>query len=160
MNVVWIALLQLLSAGLLAAEIFLPSFGLLAMAMVACLSASLWLTPAGVWFWSLVALDAVAFPILFKLLLGQIHRTPMGLPQCLDAGGGEEELSRLLGASGRAETDLRPAGKALVAGELRDVVSDGQFLSKGDRLLVVGTGQNRLLVRAARSDEDLSAQGD
>ncbi|MEO6847303.1 MAG: NfeD family protein [Chthoniobacterales bacterium] len=54
-----------------------------------------------------------------------------------------------LGTEGVAITILRPAGKALFDGHLTDVVTDGSFIEKGERIRVVEAGKDRIVVRPA-----------
>jgi membrane-bound serine protease (ClpP class) len=62
------------------------------------------------------------------------------LPTTLAAGTGIEshpELSARVGQTGSALTDLRPAGKAEIDGEIVDVVAEGEFVSKGEPVRIV-----------------------
>jgi len=54
----------------------------------------------------------------------------------------------LVGCTGRAETELRPAGRALLAGQSVDVVSDGAFIGKGTPVVVISANGSRVVVRA------------
>jgi membrane-bound serine protease (ClpP class) len=53
----------------------------------------------------------------------------------------------LVGRSGTAETALRPAGKALVGGRRIDVVTEGDFIEAGTRVVVVALDGSRIVVR-------------
>ena len=53
----------------------------------------------------------------------------------------------LLGAEGKALTDLRPSGTALVKEERVDVVSEGSFISKGSTIIIVKVEGSRVVVR-------------
>lgn len=55
----------------------------------------------------------------------------------------------LVGQTGVAVTDLRPAGTAEVAGERVDVVTEGGYVSAGGRILVVRSEGYRHVVRPA-----------
>jgi len=62
------------------------------------------------------------------------------LPTTLTAGTGIEshpENSARVGQTGSALTDLRPAGKAEIDGEIVDVVAEGEFVSKGEPVRIV-----------------------
>jgi membrane-bound serine protease (ClpP class) len=153
MNLVWVAGLQILGLALLAAEVFFPSFGLLSLAMAASVGVSLWLVfDQGLLFWILLGVDIVLFPLLGWYLMRFVGAGPLGLPEQLEAGNGMV-VAICNGQVGTALTDLRPAGKARLQGEIVDVVSDGQFLNKGCDLFVVDARQNRIVVRAARPGE-------
>jgi membrane-bound ClpP family serine protease len=58
------------------------------------------------------------------------------------------DYSHLLGVKGRAVTDLRPAGRALIGDQLIDVISEGLPLDRGAEVVVVSTHAHRVLVRA------------
>jgi membrane-bound serine protease (ClpP class) len=59
------------------------------------------------------------------------------------------DYSHLVGVAGEAMTDLRPGGRALVGGQLIDVISEGVPLDRGTRVVVVEAHANRVIVRAA-----------
>ena len=52
----------------------------------------------------------------------------------------------LVGAEGIAATDLHPSGIAIVGSERLDVVSEGGFITKGDRLTVIRSDGYRHVV--------------
>ena len=58
-----------------------------------------------------------------------------------------ERDQSLVGRQGIAMTVLRPAGKAQVADEFIDVVSDGPFISAGRKIEVLAVSGNRVVVR-------------
>lgn len=74
-------------------------------------------------------------------------------PTAIDESDGprlQEEHARphsaLVGATGKAVTVLRPAGKAQVNGQLYDVVSDGPYIEDGRQIKVVQVSGNRIVV--------------
>jgi len=56
----------------------------------------------------------------------------------------------LVGCSGVAATDLRPAGTAVIEGERLDVVTEGEYLPSGARVQVVRSEGYRHVVRGVR----------
>ena len=58
-----------------------------------------------------------------------------------------ETQGELVGCTGRAETELRPSGRALVDGRPVDVVSEGAFIGKGTPIVVVSANGSRVVVR-------------
>lgn len=58
------------------------------------------------------------------------------------------EFAHLVGERGRAATPLLPAGKARFADQLVDVIADGQFIERGQEVVVVEARGNRVLVRS------------
>lgn len=63
------------------------------------------------------------------------------------------DLAELIGRSGVALTTLRPAGAAEIGGKRVDVVSNSEFISKGEPLTVEMVEGARVVVRPAAKDE-------
>ena len=61
----------------------------------------------------------------------------------------DEESLPAIGQVGVAESDLRPGGKARFGNRRLDVLTDGEFLPKGSRIVVVRFSGNRLMVSEA-----------
>lgn len=59
--------------------------------------------------------------------------------------------SDLLGKSGVAVSELRPAGVAEIAGERLDVTTEGDYVRAGSRIVVVRAEGMRLVVRVERA---------
>lgn len=57
------------------------------------------------------------------------------------------DKKKFLGAIGVCVTDLRPAGTITVEGEPVDVVTEGNFIKKGDIVKVINVDSSRVLVR-------------
>ena len=116
-------------------EMFIPSLGVLTVCGIVCAVASVW--------------------------LGFRHGTGSGLGILVlnaDALGGEPgdvpddaETQALVGKSGAAVTDLRPAGKATIEGRRVDVLTEGAYVARGTRVAVVRVEGNRIFVRAERA---------
>jgi membrane-bound serine protease (ClpP class) len=70
--------------------------------------------------------------------------TTLSAAEGYTATAAQPELS--LGASGVAETVLRPAGRARFGDRLVDVVSEGEFIGKGERIKVVAVEGSRVVV--------------
>jgi membrane-bound serine protease (ClpP class) len=69
------------------------------------------------------------------------------------AGGVEgEAIAEVLasGAAGVAESFLRPAGIARFGERRIDVVSEGDFIEQGAKVVIVRTAGNRVVVREER----------
>lgn len=62
-----------------------------------------------------------------------------------------ESKDLLLGKEGVAVTALRPSGIALIDGERVDVVSQGDFVENGARIVVTNTSSSRVMVRRMTS---------
>lgn len=59
----------------------------------------------------------------------------------------DEHLAALLGKSGTAYTDLRPAGTALIDNQKYDVMSESGYVSRGTPIKVIHAAGNRVVVR-------------
>jgi membrane-bound serine protease (ClpP class) len=59
------------------------------------------------------------------------------------------DYSHLLGVVGQAVTDLRPGGRALVGGQLLDVIAEGSPIDRGASIVVVEVHATRVLVRGS-----------
>ena len=57
------------------------------------------------------------------------------------------DKSKFVGAVGVCVTDLRPAGTITIYGEPVDVVTEGSFVNRGDRVKVINVDGSRVLVR-------------
>jgi membrane-bound serine protease (ClpP class) len=62
--------------------------------------------------------------------------------------GGEAIVTSLVGSSGEAMTDLRPAGKGRFGDKLLDISADGEFIDKGSALKVVRHEGSLVVVEA------------
>jgi hypothetical protein len=84
----------------------------------------------------------------------------------LSSGGGtagtvpQIDRVELLGASGTALTDLRPAGVARFGSDRVDVVSEGDFISVGSRLTVLRVEGSRVTVRKTEPFSDTATSAD
>jgi membrane-bound serine protease (ClpP class) len=79
-------------------------------------------------------------------VLGRIvHRTDLAMAH---AGGvqGSVELAGMVGREGVALTALRPAGRAEFDDLLLDVVTEGDFVDRGDRVRILDVSGNRVVV--------------
>ncbi len=141
-------LIYVLGLSLFLVEVFVPSFLILTVAGLLCVSYSLWtLFSEGY-----VTLGILAVLLTIAYIYGTIrwglprftHSQDLGpttLPSQL-----EEAESSLLQATGVTLTSLHPAGTALLDGERRDVVSSGAFLDKGTPVKVIQVSGNRIVV--------------
>jgi membrane-bound serine protease (ClpP class) len=143
-------------------EIFIPSGGLIA--LVAAISAI-----AGVWqlflydtVWGVIGFLGVAVmtPVIISFGLKILPSTPIGRkmffgesPPDSDEQRLERELAArdslqaLLGAEGRAATDLRPVGVVILDGRRYDALAEGAFIDAGTSVRVTVVEGNQLKVR-------------
>lgn len=142
----WVGLILILAGvGLLVAEVFVTSFGLLFVAGIACflLGGSMIfdrpsLSDLTVSFWTVLVPAVVAVAIFGGIIVFSIGRT-FGMEQT--AGVGE-----LVGLVGRAVTRLEPEGKVFVRGEYWTVQAE-EGVDAGEAVEVVAVEGLKLRVR-------------
>lgn len=150
-----LAVMAVLVVGiaLLGIEVFVtPGFGVGGvMGLLLLLGGSVgsWLFLGPTWGALVVVLTVVAATALVIVgLRSKAAKKRLVLDTQQPHGGGVEtsELTRLLGAEGIAQTDLRPAGIAVFGGERIDVVSEGGFVGKQTPVKVVAVDGPRVIV--------------
>jgi membrane-bound ClpP family serine protease len=155
MSAFWMTiLLQVVGVGVIIAEVFLPSGGLLSVLAAGVFGYSLYYvfseisTTAGMMF---VGLDVVLIPVVVVLMLKLLANSPATLNKRLSREAGvssqSPDLEKYSGREGTALTDLRPAGMALIDGRRVDVVSRGDYVEKGRPIVVYEITGNQIVVR-------------
>lgn len=136
-------------------EMLMPTVGLLAGAGVAAMLYSVVMTLGGdinAVYAMLVsfAIAVFIFALIVKKLPSSKLWNRLTLKDKSNTANGyvsAEPREELLGKRGIVVTELRPAGSALIADKLVDVISEGAFLTKGEKIIVVAVNGNRVLVR-------------
>ena len=136
-------------------EMLAPTVGLLAGLGVAAMLYSVVLALGGTMnavgaLVASIAIAAVIFAVIVKRLPSSKLWRRLVLHDSTTTENGyvsAETRAELVGCTGRAETELRPSGRALVAGQPVDVVSEGAFIGKGTPVVVVSANGSRVVVR-------------
>ncbi|MCP4673468.1 MAG: serine protease [Desulfobacula sp.] len=146
-------LLQAIGILVIIAEIFIPSLGILTVIALAVLSYSLYIvftsisTTAGVVF---TGLDIILVPLIVFLGIKILAKSPLALKRELSRQNGvvsqKEKLEAYINIKGKAVTDLRPAGMALINSQRVDVVTDGEYIDADTAVIVTGVSGNRIVV--------------
>jgi len=96
-------------------------------------------------------------PVFSKLILsppvGEVKISPADKKPVMT-----EHPTISIGDWGRAESLLRPAGRAIFAGQSFDVVSDGEFIDPGTQIRVITIKGNRIVVSAIGPGSEASSQ--
>jgi membrane-bound serine protease (ClpP class) len=147
-------LLQIIGVLVVLAEIFIPSFGLLAAIALAVFSYSLYLvfttisSTAGLVF---AGLDLILVPVCVVFGMKILAKSPLALRQELSREQGvvsqAKELETYLHMEGISVTDLRPAGMAEINMKRLDVVTDGEYIEVNTPVVVKGVTGNRIIVQ-------------
>jgi membrane-bound serine protease (ClpP class) len=158
---VWGLALLGVAAILLAAEVFIPSGGIIAglsgisaIAGIVCL-----FRYETTWGVIGILLALVLGPVIFFVGLNiwkntEFGRRAIGAPseeeiskQALDELAARKKLEALIGAKGVALTDLRPVGLVMVGGERRDALAETTFIAAGTRVRVTVVETHQVKVR-------------
>ena len=147
-------LLQVIGILVVFAEIFIPSFGLLAAIALALFSYSLYLvfttlsSTAGLVF---AGLDLILVPVCVVFGMKILAKSPLSLRQELSKKQGvvsqAKEFETYLHMKGIAVTDLRPAGMAEINSHRLDVVTEGEYIEINTPVVVAGVTGNRIIVQ-------------
>ena len=81
-----------------------------------------------------------ASPFFKRMELTAATKTADGYTTATNAAAG------LLGTTGVAETLLRPSGKGVFAGQIVDVVTEGELIEKGTTIKVIAVQGSRVVV--------------
>ena len=152
-----VLLLLIVGLLLLVAEVMLVSFGAIALlAATALLSAVFVAFQHSIAFGAaVVAIEAVASPIVLTLAFKLLPKTPFGKALILSGppprtGHSEQgaELTSLLKQTGIALSPLRPAGHARIGGHRVDVTTRGEPIEVNTPVVVLDVTGNRVVVAA------------
>ena len=86
---------------------------------------------------------------LLKLLPKSKFFNKLVLKKNIDEQSGytsDEKLKALIGMKGKALTDLRPSGTAIIEGRRVDVVTSGGYLNKGTKVVVTDEEGSKVVV--------------
>lgn len=155
--------------ALLIAEMFIPGFGLFGALGIITLIASIVLsastfTHALITLLIIILLVGLAAVIVFRSIgRGNLARSPIVLRDNIDYESndlGEKGMQELIGRKGVCLTPLRPSGNADFGGKRLDVVTSGEFISKGSYIRIESIENLRVLVREISQDEYNSKEED
>ena len=159
-------LLQLAGVVVIIAEIIIPSGGLISVIALILFGYSLFLAfhdisvATGIVF---IAADVIIIPVLILVGLKLLARSPAMLKRELSRASGVTSQSTILadylGKEGIATSDLRPAGRAEIAGKRVDVVSRGEYIDKGSAVIVTAVTGNQIIVRPRDITKDETLTG-
>ncbi len=102
---------------------------------------------------ALLAVALFSGIILSLLLVRFMHLVPGArrlvlMPPRSSASVAMQGDGLFIGAVGKAASNLHPAGKGIFDGHLADVVTHGEYISSGKPIVILGRGQNQILVKA------------
>jgi membrane-bound serine protease (ClpP class) len=163
--VIWVAV-GLAVAGVVAVivEMFVPALGLIGAAGLGSIVASIVLVfrEFGALIGSIyLGAAIIVLPVLIVLYFKYLPRTFVGKRliqqgvQDVETGYASytaEKYAGLLGKEGVALTILRPVGTVLIEGSKHSAVTSGEFVDRGQPVVVIKVEGSRIVVRARRSE--------
>ena len=145
--------------ALMAFEMFTPGMGipgilgLIALVVAVVLRADTFANAVVTLAIIFVILGVSAFFIFRSFKKGAISKSPIVLNETISEKStsfSDNEMQSLIGLEGEALTALRPSGNAIFGERRMDVMTDGEFIQKGERIVVVNVEGLRVLVKAAK----------
>lgn len=164
-------LLLVVGCGLIVAEIFIPSGGMILLLCILSLTSAVWCAYMAWWesspslFWSYIGATVILIPTvvigMFRMLANSRvgDRILLAAPELTEVTPHQEEserLSVLIGQRGQALTMLTPGGMVSVGGERLHGFTEGMMLQPGDAVEVVEVRGTRVLVRPTKNGESPS----
>jgi membrane-bound ClpP family serine protease len=160
----WAIAFAVLGFGLIVAEFFVPSGGMIALSCAGSFVASVvcahsaWYDRSPTLFWAFTLGLGVLIPSFLVFFLRTLERTSLGnnlllpktSPQDVTPYQAEAELlDRLIGRVGTAVTPMNPGGMVRVENQRLHAISEGFMLKLGDPVEVIGVRGNRVVVKRA-----------
>lgn len=143
---------------LIGVEFYMPGFGIPGICGTICTAAGIFLTGrntseriiAGVIAIVIIAVMLVVSIFVFK---SKKVKSPIKLDtevQGKDLFIDSEDMKYLIGKKGVAATDLKPSGKGEFDGVKLDILSSGEFIKKGEPLVITEVKNNKIFVREGK----------
>lgn len=157
--VVWGLVLLAASLGLIVLEVFVPSAGIISLLAAGLAIAGLVCLYRHDWVWGLIGTLGILVlaPIAFAAGLHVMPSTPFGRKLLFGEAGKQDplpgaeqleiELNAMVGAEGKALTDLRPVGTVSIDGQRVQARSETALISSGAMVRVTGVDGPVLKVR-------------
>lgn len=152
-------ILQLVGVTAVFAEIFIPSGGLLGVVAAGLFGYSLFIvfneisSTVGLYF---LTADIIGLPFLVYWGIQILASSPATLNTTLSSQDGitsqNPNLDSFMNQSGVTLADLRPSGPALINNQRVDVVSRGEYIDKGSKIIVIAIQGNQIVVSVVHDD--------
>ncbi|MBN1421700.1 MAG: hypothetical protein JXP34_23200 [Planctomycetes bacterium] len=140
------ALLYVLGLGLLMAELFIPTGGILGVIATLGIGYSIYqIYTESAWIAALAVVTTIAY-VIFLIQFWTRRLAHRGALTQEESVASDRRFDDLLGREGTALTALRPAGFADIDGARVPVVSEGKFMEKKARVRVTDVKGNRVVV--------------
>jgi membrane-bound ClpP family serine protease len=154
---------------LIAAEIFIPSGGLISLVMVFAYVSAIycaymaWWETLPVLFWSFCGFSLLCIPVTFVAAFWWLERSSWGKRILLEAPTSDEvtpfaaeelRLKKFIGSKATTLTPLNPGGMISMEGERIHCISQGLMIEANQLVKVLGVSGTRLIVEKTTASED------
>ncbi|OHB58703.1 MAG: hypothetical protein A2173_04855 [Planctomycetes bacterium RBG_13_44_8b] len=149
-------------AGLIVAEVFVPSGGLISFGALACIVGGIviFFQHSITTGWIGVVIAVIMIPSILVIAYRIFPGTRFGRSVTLtppqrqpgDAIADTDKLGELLGAVGQVLTPLRPVGMCDFSGQRVECVAESGYVDKGKRVKVIRVQSTQLTVREVNGD--------
>lgn len=168
-------LLLVVALGLMVAEVFIPSGGMISILVLVSLVGSIWCAWNAWWdsnpfvWWAYITSLVMLVPATISGAFYVLPRTPMGRRVLLEGPDREEvtpyveeqnELLGQVGQIGKTVTLLNPGGMVTVNGKRFHCESEGMLLEPDTEVRVVAVKGLRLVVRLPLPDDPRTRERD
>jgi len=142
--------------ALITVELFLPGIGIFGglgfAALILCIVFQAKTFAQGLLLFLIIAvIVTILVLVVFRSFRkGRLYRSSLVLKdrEMKDEGYlSNADNSSIVGKSGTSLSALRPAGKAEIEGKVYDVVTGGEFIDSGEKILVTESAGRRILVK-------------
>jgi membrane-bound ClpP family serine protease len=152
MDIINIISLSLIILGiiLLGLEIIIPNFGIIGCIGIVSILAGVIITSKSVMEGVILFLFILVIAILLLIIIYKImlkKGNPIILEESLKMDEQENDILFFLDKEGVALTPLRPSGNADFDGVRLDVITNGDFISKGSKVIVSNVKRNKIIVK-------------
>jgi len=161
----WLAMLLVLGVLLICVEMVIPGGVVGTVGVVVIFGSIVWaFVQLGFAFGAVYASIALVLcGVALYLMVRVLSETKLGgrivLQRDLDESKSyDDERNSLVGLTGVAVTDLRPAGTAKIDGKRVDVVTEGGFVEKDSPVSVVEVEGSRIVVRGVEAAPESPTQ--
>jgi membrane-bound ClpP family serine protease len=168
-------LLLVVALGLMIAEVFIPSGGMISILVLVSLVGSIWCAWNAWWdsnpiaWWAYISSLVILVPATISGAFYTLPHTPMGRRVLLEGPDREEvtpyvdeqnELLTQVGHIGKTVTLLNPGGMVVVNGKRFHCESEGMLLEPDTEVRVVAVKGLRLVVRLPLPDDPRTRERD
>lgn len=94
-----------------------------------------------------IIIGFVAFVILFFVGKKFMDKSNFSLHKELTEKVNKFEANAAVGDTGIAHTDIKPNGKAVINNEKMEVYSNGEYITKGEKIEVIKIIQNKIFIK-------------